>query len=485
MFLRDVRSRSLATLVLSFLTVIAAVAAPRAAAASAPPAAAVLTLEDCVRLALSSSAGLRIREAEVEISAQNVTEAWGAFLPNLALSGSYNKSDRTDFDAQYPIYGTALRGFETVAGDSVYIPYEIAVGSGQRDVTVKATSKNWGLAANVNLFDGLANINRLRAAQARREAAAYGAQYTREMVIQNVAVAYYELLRYARLREVAAEARDQAAAELQRTETYFRLGSAAKSDVLQQRVRLGQTSFDLVVAENRVEKAVADLAYAMNQPLTKRLTVDTSALATALTLDDEVDALYAEALAGRLDLLGGERDVAAADRAAAAAGGAFLPRLDAYARYSRSYDESPYRFGAQESQAWLWGAQVSWDVFNRFQNATNRSKARAQARIAAYQLDQAQLDAQLEIRQYHNAMRESIEKHKVSVETISHAEEELRLAQERFRVGAGTQLERITAEVNLARARADEVQAICDFLIARTRLWRATGRLSQLEIGKL
>jgi outer membrane protein len=198
----------------------------------------------------------------------------------------------------------------------------------------------------------------------------------------------------------------------------------------------------------------------------------------------DVDRLYAEALDGRLDLLGSEEESRAAGRAAAAAGGAFLPRLDVYARYSRSYDESPYRFGAQESEAWLWGAQVSWDVFNRFQNWTNRSRARAQARIADYQLDQVRLDAQLEVRQFHTAMGEAIEKRKVSLETITHAEEELRLAQERFRVGAGTQLERITAEVNLATARADEVQAVCDSLIARTRLWRATGRLSELGLAR-
>ena len=56
----------------------------------------------------------------------------------------------------------------------------------------------------------------------------------------------------------------------------------------------------------------------------------------------------------------------------------------------------------------------------------------------------------------------------------------MRLAQERFRVGAGTQLDRITAEMNLASARAEEVQAVCDYLIARARLWRAVGRFNRL-----
>jgi len=438
-----------------------------------------LTLRDCVRIALQSSASLRIREAEGEIARQDVKAAWGAFLPDLSASGSWNRSERTDFDLESPFYVGAFDTLTDSGGDIILIPTAEEAGTVTEDVTIRSTSKDWSLAANLTLFDGLANVNRLQAAKASRRAAGFSQQYTREQVIQNVAVAYYNLLRYEKLREVATETRDQAAAELQRTETYFRLGSAAKSDVLQQRVRLEQTKLDLVVAQNQVEMAIADLAYAMNQPLAARLDVDTSPLATEMTIEP-IDSLYAEALASRLDLMAAEAEAEAADQTAAAATGALVPRLDVYARYSRSYNESPYRFGSQESESILWGGQVSWDIFNRFQNWTSRSQARARARIAEYQLEQVELDAQIEVRQYHNAMREAMERHNVSSETVIQAEEELRLAQERFRVGAGTQLDRITAEVNLASARADVVQATCDYLIARARLWRAVGRYNQL-----
>jgi outer membrane protein TolC len=346
-------------------------------------------------------------------------------------------------------------------------------------VGITSTSKDVSGSANITLFDGLANINRIGAARASRDAAELNRAWSRELVIQNVATAYYDLLRYVKLREVAVETRDQARAELERTETYFRLGSAAKSEVLQQRVRLEQTRYDLVVADNMVEMAAADLAYAMNQPLAERVAIDTSPLFTEMALE-EVDSLYSEALESRLDLESSRLGVEASQHEARAASGALLPRVDAFGRFSRSNNESPYRFGSQTSESWVFGAQASWDIFNRYQNWTNRSKAKAQARIAEYQMQQAELDAQLEVRQYHNAMRNALEKHKVSEETIVQAEEELRLAKERFRVGAGTQLDRITAEVNLASARADEVQAVCDYLIARVQLYRAVGRLNNL-----
>ncbi len=439
----------------------------------------VLTLRDCVNIALDSSASVRIRQAEVEIAEQDVKAGWGAFLPDLVLSGSYNRSDRTDFDSETAEYGLVDVGFETVGGDSVYIPYQVQTGSITEDVNIRSTGKSLAAAANLRLFDGLANVNRLKSAKKYREAAYLNEDYSREQVIQNVAVAYYDLLRYIKLEEVAVETRDEAAAQLERTETYFRLGSAAKSEVLQQRVRLEQTRFDLVVAQNRVEESVANLAYAMNRPLAQRVDVDISPLQTEMVLED-VNVLYEEALVNRLDLKGTQYVAEASGYDASAAGGAFWPTIDLFGRYSRNFDDTPYRFGSQQSQSLTLGGQASWAVFNRFQNWTNSSQAKARARIAEYNHEQAGLDAQLEVRQFHNLMHEATERHKVAGETISQSEEELRLAQERFRVGAGTQLDRITAEANLASARAEEVQAVCDYLIARARLWRAVGRFNQL-----
>jgi outer membrane protein TolC len=81
----------------------------------------------------------------------------------------------------------------------------------------------------------------------------------------------------------------------------------------------------------------------------------------------------------------------------------------------------------------------------------------------------------LEVRQLFNAFSEAIERLKLSRETIGSTEEELRLASERFKVGAGTMLEKISAQVNLTSARADEVQAKCDILINSVKLNRAVG----------
>ncbi len=60
----------------------------------------------------------------------------------------------------------------------------------------------------------------------------------------------------------------------------------------------------------------------------------------------------------------------------------------------------------------------------------------------------------------------------------------MRLATERFRVGAGTALDIIVAQTNLANSRGQEVQAMCDFLIGEAKLDRAVGRISVYSQGR-
>ncbi len=475
-------SPRLASLWLVFILAAGVTASVAAAPAASDSSAAVpvLSLRDCVDIALDGSIQLRIAEQQDDIARQDIKSAWGAFLPSVSLSSSYRKSNRTDYGSVTPVYSSQQLPMVDTGGDTLYFPTAVETGTITEDVKTKSTYKDVGANFGLTLFDGLSNVNTLKAAKASASAAAHQQVYTRSQVIQNVAVAYYNLLRYLALRDVGAEDRDRAAKELERTETYFRLGSAAKADVLQQRVRLENTKLALVTAENQVQQAFADLAYAMYRPLESPFDIDRSPL-TANMQVAPIDSLYTEALANREDLKADAMTMEARQKQAAAAGGALLPQVDAFAGYTRYNNQSPYRFGSQTSGSWSYGVQGSWSIFNHFQNWTRRSQSKANARIAEYNFQQAQFDAQLEVRRFHNSMVEARERLAVSRETIAQAEEELRLAQERFRVGAGTQLDKITAEVSLAQAKSDEVQAICDYLIARAQLYRALGRLDDIQ----
>ncbi len=443
----------------------------------------VLTLDDCVRVALQDSPTLMISEERAHIADRSVVRAYGAFLPDLTIGHNWQKSNRTDYGVEQTTPGvfglpvfSDLNDPATLIGQAAF-PTSVPNGS-FADQTITTKYRDINGRANLNLFSGFGKFSDLSSARHGLKAAEATVGYTRELVAEKVIAAYYNLLRYQKLLEVAVETRDQAARELERTETYFRLGSAAKSDVLQQRVRLENTRLDLVVADNNVKMAFADLAFSMNRPLAAGFAIDGSVLLTDYAVE-KVDDLYREALARRKDLASSEENLTARQSDVTSASSNLLPRVDLFASFNRYNNESPFIFGSQKSGNTTFGYSVSWNIFDRLQTLSGRSQAKANARIAQYELEQSRLNVQVEIRQLHNSLVEARERAKVSGETIGQTEEELRLARERFRVGAGTTLDVIVAQVNLANSRAQEVQAMCDFLIAETRMKRAVGRLDQ------
>lgn len=448
----------------------------------------VLSLDDCVSIALQDSPTLMISEERRHIAAKDLSSAYGAFLPDLTLGHNWQKSERTDYDVEQgdpgvfavPVF-TDINDPASLIGEAAF-PTSFPNGT-FADQTITTKYKDISGRANLNLFSGFAKFSGLSSAKHGLKAAEETVAYTRELVAENVIAAYFNLLRYQRLLEVANETRDQAAKELERTETYFRLGSAAKSDVLQQRVRLENTKLDVVIADNSVKKAFADLAFSMNRPLAVSFAIDASALNTDFAVED-VGALYAEALAARKDLKSNEFNVIARKNDVTTASANLLPRVDLFANFNRYNNESPFIFGSQKSGSTTFGYAVSWNIFDRMQTLNGRSQAKANARIAEYELEQARMNVQVEIRQLHNSLVEARERANVSRKTIVQSEEELRLAQERFRVGAGTTLDVIVAQANLANSRAQEVQAMCDFLIAETQMQRAVGRLGKWSAGR-
>lgn len=435
----------------------------------------VLSLEQCLELAQEGNPSLQIARSRQDISAQSVTQAYGSFLPDLSVGRDWGKSERTDFDNA--IYAPGSFPMIDSGGDTLWFATQVPTG-GLRDETISSKSGTWSGSANLNIFNGFSKFSTLHSAKSQLAASEATSAYTRELVIEEVTTAYYNLLRYQRLLQVAIETRDQAAQELERTETYFRLGSSAKSDVLQQKVRVENTKLDVVVKANSVKKAFADLAFSMNRPLAEPFTVDPGVLTTDFQIED-VDDLYSQALANRLDLISNEHMLDARHSDVTTASAGLYPTLNVFGRYSRSNNESPYKFGSQISESTTFGYSVNWNIFDRLRTWTNRQQAKANVRISEYELEQARMNAQVEIRQLHNTLVEASERANVSRETIKQSQEELRLARERFRVGAGTTLDVIMAQVNLASSRAQEVQAICDFLIAEAKMDRAVGRLHQ------
>jgi outer membrane protein TolC len=81
----------------------------------------------------------------------------------------------------------------------------------------------------------------------------------------------------------------------------------------------------------------------------------------------------------------------------------------------------------------------------------------------------------LGVRQAYLDLEISRESIAVAEEAVRSSQEDLRLAEERYKIGEGTILEVIDAQVNLTRSRTDQVAAIYDRRLAVSALRNAIG----------
>jgi len=135
----------------------------------------------------------------------------------------------------------------------------------------------------------------------------------------------------------------------------------------------------------------------------------------------------------------------------------------------------------REEYQWNITGFLSFSIFDRMVTSTSVKTAKADHRIAEYNLEKRKLNAVKEIKNLIFGMNEARERITVAHEIIEQAKEEVKLAEERYRIGAGTMLETIDAHVAYTTAQADLIQAECDYLVAKADLARAAGKMSVQE----
>ncbi|MEJ2722118.1 MAG: TolC family protein [bacterium] len=436
------------TLVLFVLLCTVVILAP-----GSSPQARVLTLDQALEIAIDVSPSVAIYRERLRTSRQDILSNYGRFVPNLS----------TSFYAGHTFIGPT---------QSIFIDPQ---GRPVQQTGQDYENYRFSINSSMMLFDWGANVKYLNGAKKNSEASEYDLQYQKDIVTAQVIRAYYELVRTKNLKVVQDEAFEAAKRNLEQVEALFRIGSNTKADVLSAQVRLGNTQLALITAQNNVELARANLASLLDLPMGEELDVDPSLEIREVNpdLDTEIDFM----LNHRSDLIASRRRVAASNDNLTATANSRWPTIAGAMSYSWSGRDFPD--GAnffRNDYSWGLGVQLEWPIFDRFQTKADIQRAKASRRVAEEELRQATLDAVLEVRQYYTVLKEAEERIRVSQETVAQASENLRLTEERYRVGAGTQLEAIESGAALQEAQGNLVDAKCDYLIARAELLRSTGR---------
>lgn len=400
----------------------------------------VLTLDDCIKIALDKNSVLRVSRLSDESADKDVLASYSGILPSITVSASKGKSES---------------GIREYLGD-VPVDFDSAGNAilEERLITQDATERQYnsaGITLNQNIFDGGIWWNNIRKAKSDKKSAEFSLLSQQNEVILQVEQSYFDLNKQIKLLEVYEVAVTRSQAQLDRTEKMYELGATAQLDVFQARVNLGNDRISLLQQKNIVDQAKKNLNLVMGRdPFTPLHITSEINLKTNLPESDE---LIQKAFDNQPEIMKNEADIKSTKLSVSMAKGLFYPRIGARVNYSRDNEDiSRVYSNYNRNYSISYGIGVSLDLFNGFSDYVSVQKAKIAEKSAKENFEAYKRSLASEIEQYHADYKSYLDIIEINKLNLEAAKEEVRLAEERYQIGAGTALEVREAQVNLTRA---------------------------------
>jgi len=406
----------------------------------------VLTLDQCIDIALKRSLSMANARYSLDLARQNVWTAWGDWLPQLSASAGYSYSEQGGVSA-YQFSNRIIRSFS-------------------KSIDLRQNLFSWG-GEWFNIKNKLL----------LRRSSEHGLTQSELETIDQIKNLYFGALKAEGLQQVAEQSVTAAEENLKLVQARFDLGSANQSELLKAKVQLLSNRSALEQAKRNTAVTVAQLNNAMNRPATTPLDLDSHFDTLGVSVDYEKAMAFA--LENHPQILAAEAELQAARYQRLAVRSSFFPSISWDIRRSYSVRANGHwgSFADDISNTSL-GMSLGWSVpfFDGFSRKTSHTRAAAAYKLAQLSRESTVngvgLAVQTSLLDINNA-RTNLTLYE---ESLHSAEEDLQIAQERYNLGAATILDLLDAEKNLADARQRFVSAKFDFNLAVAALEKAMGK---------
>ncbi|MEW6426745.1 MAG: TolC family protein [Thermodesulfobacteriota bacterium] len=413
------------------------------AAEESPDPAALIGEGETLSLARAVAIARRMQPA---ILAARGSVAAGESLVGQARSGLYPQVDGT-------------------AGYSRYSPAGVAAGLGGEDGAYSQYTA--GVTARQLLYDFGRTSARVAVRRTAVDAARADLGAVEDLIVYNVKLAYFDLLKTGRHLGVATETVAQFEAHLLQAKGFFDSGVKPKYDVTKAEVDLSNARLERIRAENALRLARVTLNTAMGVPAAPFFEVEDNLDFQPFSLP--LAAAMEKAYAGRPDLKALERRQRLAEQAVALARKGDSPTVSGQAGGSLAGETFPL------DEGWDIGVVLSVPLFNGHRTRHEVGEAEANLVSAAADLTALRQAIHREVQQGYLQLAEAEERISTLELTVRQAEENYRIAAGRYAAGVGNPVEVTDAEITLANARTAHVQALYDYRIAASTIEKAVG----------
>jgi len=505
---------------------------PSPEAASAPNTSEplVLTINEAVRTALRNNLDLRGAQLDIENANAQVQEAWGNLYPSLNLTGSYTRNVVT----ANPFAGSDAANLIGGGGETEWLAFNerrrlggeqpitfpefqqrqrdslaaagISLGGGGNPFGVDNEFRT-GLQLTQTLYSKQA-FTSVQGSQQLKDVSRYARDRQVQVTTNEVVTTFYQTLLARERTRVLQKRVERTQKTLQEVSARVERGTVPKARRLGADVELSNARTQLTNAQNAVDLARDRLKRTIGLSPTQPIRLEGSleeqqddglqqvSLET-ISMSNAVD----QALQNRPDLKRARLNVELREIQRKSSRSGFYPQIEAVANFNysgrvpddrsrvRTNDPqdptNPFYFREQQrgffdddfwNPSFSVGLQLNWNLFSGFQRSARVQQAEIERRQAELQRDRLRRAVKLEVRKAIRDLEDARKRIESQKANVRRAELNYEHVSKRVSEGVATQLELREASEQLDRSRLNYLQAVHDYLVARTDLETALGQ---------
>lgn len=388
----------------------------------------VLSLEQCLAIALERHPDIMGAEAIIEAKDSSVAQVQTGWRPEVDLSSSYKRRSVTD------------DGYNSFSSS----------------VEVSQLITDWGKTKS-----------EVRVAETELEASRYDYDDTLQKLLFDVKDTYFSLLRARKKEAVAQEAVIMYEHHLDQARAYYEVGKVSRYDVTTAEVDLSNARLDLIRAGTSVKTARSGLNNSLGYPDAPQFEIEDMLSYEKVELVREQ--VLETAIQARPDLKALEAQKRASEESLVVAAKSNSPTLSATAGYSWGDDDF-----TGDDEIYM-GISLNVSLYDGGFTKEKIREARAGLDKAKADLESQKQDVILEVEEAFLEVQDSVQAILAAEKTVEQARENLNLANGRYEVGVGSPVEVTDATENYINAKNTYYGALYDYRTALATLEKAMG----------
>lgn len=402
------------------------------------------TLDECMQYAVDNSPRKGKQDEQNSIYHQNYLEAIGRVLPsiNASTSASFN-------------FGRSLNEDNTYSDANSF-------------------SNPYNLTGSMTLFDGLANINRIKMQKVNKLMGKEQLQEIKDLIAYETMEAFFNLLYYKQMVELAEEQLKHSMENVHQVKRMEELGVKGFPDVAEMQAKEAEDKYNLTRQKNMLVIALIVLKEKMNFPIDEDLDIEDYRSESIIAKTEEMPIdIFKNSQSFLPKALAAESSMKSYELAYKTSKGNLFPTISLGAGYSTNFyrmmdgsvDYAPFKEQLKNKRGHYIGFTLSIPLFNGFSRTASVKRSRSQMIMARYERDETLRALYSEIEQAVADMNGQVDEYyqaRKQVEAMSVAHD---VNDRKYKEGLVSALELHTSANRVFQAKVEELNSLRKFYL--------------------